>query len=243
MKPGALGFLSSQGTINFLVTSSYWKCNEATDRNCKRFSSKPFQTNSPSKVSVVILTWSSKSHFQQAVSMFFTWNMINLSAAKPQVISHSLSLFWALAEQHSCIFLGLGKPCSMDSCSQFYSLCLWMWVGMAEFTVHSSDMRSKPCQRHFGVIEEQRCIEAAGRDLGCVWSLETRNQVVFPLFSCSGMHQGCQSVAWLRCSSLVTLAMTSAAAALSMYLIIPTQRLSVPVWHRENDPGTNTQLA
>lgn len=107
-------------------------------------------------------------------------NMINLSAAKPQVISHSLSLFWALAEQRGCIFLGLGKPCSMDSCSQFsYSMYLWMWVGMAEFTVHSSDMRSKPCQRHFGVIEEQRCIEAAGRDLGRVWSSVTRNQVVF----------------------------------------------------------------
>lgn len=155
--------------------------------------------------------------------MFSTWNMINLSAAKPQVISHSLSLFWALAEQHSCIFWGLGKPCSMDSCSQFsYSFCLWMWVGMAEFTVHSIDMRSKPCQRHFGVIEEQRCIEAAGRDLGCVWSSETRNQVVPPLFPCSGTHQGCQSLAWLRCSSLMTLAMTSAAAALSMSLI-PTK--------------------
>lgn len=176
--------------------------------------------------------------------MFSTWNMINLSAAKSQVISHSLSLSWALAEQHSCPFFGLGKPCAMDSCSQFsYSLCLWMWVGMGEFTVHSSDRRSKPCQRHFGVTEEQKHIEAAERDLGGVWSSVTKIQMVPALFPCSGMHQGCQSVAWLRCSPLVNLTMTSAAVTLSASLVIPLQKLSVPAWHRENYPRTGARWA
>lgn len=170
--------------------------------------------------------------------MFSAWNMINLSAAKPQVISHSLSLCWALAEQHGCIFFGLGKPCSMGSCSQFScSLCLWMWVGMKEFTVHSSDMRSKPCLRHFGVIEEQKHIEAAQRNLG------PKSQMVPPLFPGSGMHQGRQSVAWLRCSPLRNLTMTSAAVTLSASLIIPIQRLCMPAWPRENYPGTDTWWA
>lgn len=132
----------------------------------------------------------------------------------------------------------------MDGSSQFsYSLCLWMWVGMGEFTVHSSDRRSKPCQRHFVVIEEQKCIEAAERDLGHVWSMVSKSQMVLALFPCSGMHQGCQSVAWLRCSPLVNLTMTSAAVTLSVSLIIPLQKLSVPVWRKENYPGTGTQWA
>lgn len=143
-------------------------------------------------------------------------------------------------------FFGLGKPCSMDGCSQFsYSLCLWMRVGMGGFTVHSSDMRSKPCQRHFGVIEEQKCIEVAERDLGRVWSPVTENRVAPPLFPCSGMPQGCQSMAWLRCPPFwFNRTVTSAAVTLSVSLTFPYQNWvcqcgtgkivleQTPSWHK-----------
>lgn len=94
--------------------------------------------------------------------MLSTWNIQSLLSKASSYLPQPLPFlsFGRAAQLH---FFGLGKPSSMGSCSQFsYSLCLWMWVGMGEFTVHSSDTRSKPCQKHFGVIEEQKCIEATG---------------------------------------------------------------------------------
>lgn len=60
------------------------------------------------------------------LSMFSTWNMMNLSSAKPQVISRSLSLFWVLAEQCRCIFFGWASHVPWLVVLSFPTLCVYV---------------------------------------------------------------------------------------------------------------------
>lgn len=63
----------------------------------------------------------------------------------------------------------------------------------------------------------------------------------------SEIREGCQSVAWLNCSTLVKLPVASAVIALSVSKVIHRHKLvTVPMWHSEKSPGmtagTDAQL-